>query len=113
MTTTLPPHTPGLRRTIPPDPSPVALEGLRLLVNQDEGWVRRPSWALFLASADPDCLRPLEELSRDQLVAVHAWLRQQRHALHGALEGGGCAPDGWIESLPLYAVVRDRARLDG
>lgn len=111
MTTTLPPHTPGLRRTVPPDPTPVVLESLRALVSQRDGWVRRPHWARYLETADTRYLQPLEELTRDQLVAVHAWLRQQRHVLYHALEGGHCAPDGWIASLPLYAAVRDGARL--
>lgn len=112
MTTTMPPHTPGLRRTIPPDPSPDVLEYLRRLLRQDEGWVRRPHWSAYLATGDAKHLRPLEELTRNQLVAVHAWIRQQRHELHRALEGGRIAPDGWVESFPLYEAVRDGARLD-
>ncbi|MBW3619699.1 MAG: hypothetical protein KY461_05595 [Actinobacteria bacterium] len=113
MTTTLPPHTPGLRRIIPPDASPAVVEHLRALVEQTDGWVRRPSWADYLARGGSRHLRPIEELSRDQLVAVHAWFRQQRHALYRVLEDAtGPAPDGWVESLPLYRVVRDGARLD-
>lgn len=112
MTTTLPPHTPGLRRTIPRELSPAMVEHLRALVVQGEGWVRRPSWTHYLATGDAEHLQSLGELSRDQLVAVHAWLRQQRHALHLALEGDDRAPDGWVESLPLYVAVRDGARLD-
>ena len=112
MTTTLPPHTPGLRRTIPRDPSPALVEGLRALVGQRTGWVRRPSWTGYLGDGDVKHLQPIDDLSRDQLVAVHAWLRQQRHALYRALEDGTQAPDGWVESLPLYGAVRDGARLD-
>lgn len=112
MTTTMPPHTPGLRRTIPSDPSPGVLQALRRLLFQDEGWVRRPNWGAYLATGDVKHLRPLDELTRDQFVAVHAWLRQQRHALHHALEAGSVAPDGWVESLPLYEAVRDGARLE-
>lgn len=113
MTTTLPPHTPGLRRVIPADPPPEVVRHLRTLVEQGDGWVRRPSWADYLAKGGDAHLRPVAELSRDQLVAVHAWLRQQRHNLHRVLEGdGGPAPDGWVESLPLYRSVRDGARLD-
>lgn len=112
MTTTLPPHTPGLRRTIPPDPPPRVLEHLRSLLGQREGWVRRPHWTPYLETGDDRYLSPVGDLTREQLVAVHAWLRQQRHAIHHALEGGLAAPDGWVESLPLYQVVRDGARLD-
>lgn len=112
MTTTLPPHTPGLRRTIPRDLSPAMAEHLRALVGQGDGWVRRPSWSRYLDTGGTDHLQPIGDLSRDQLVAVHAWLRQQRHALHRALEGDDHAPDGWVESLPLYVAVRDGARLD-
>ena len=112
MTTTLPPHTPGLRRVIPPEPSPDVVRHLRTLVEQRDAWVRRPSWAEYLEKGGDAHLRPLAELSRDQLVAVHAWLRQQRHNLHRVLEGDGPAPDGWVESLPLSRSVRDGARLD-
>lgn len=113
MTTTLPPHTPGLRRTIPPDASPAVVEHLRALVQQTDGWVRRPSWAAYLERGEPRHLRPVGELTRDQLVAVHAWFRQQRHALYRVLEDGqGAAPDGWVESLPLYRVIREGARLE-
>ena len=113
MTTTLPPHTPGLRRTIPTDASPAVVANLRALVQQTEGWVRRPSWADYLTEGGSRHLRPIDELTRDQFVAVHAWFRQQRHALHRVLEDApGPAPDGWVESLPLYRVVRDGARLE-
>lgn len=82
-------------------------------MSQTEGWVRRPVWAAYLRTGDPSLIQPIDELTRDQFVAIHAWFRQQRHALHRVLEGGVVAPDGWVESLPLYDVIRQGARLDG
>jgi hypothetical protein len=29
-------------------------------------------------------------------------LRQQRHLLYATVKDGESAPDGWVESLPLY-----------
>lgn len=112
MTTTMPPHTPGLRRVIPLLPRPEMGDHLRTLVMQREGWVRRPAWARYLDTGDPKLLEPIDGLTRDQFVAIHAWFRQQRHALHRVLEGGVVAPDGWVESLPLYDVMREGARLE-
>lgn len=112
MTTTMPPHTPGWSRRVPVSPNPDTAHLLRGLLLQKDAWVLRPSWAKYLRTGDRDCLVAIDWLSRDHLVAIHAWLRQQRHALHRAIEGGAIAPDGWIEATPLYDYVRSEARLD-
>ncbi len=112
MTTTMPPHTPGWSRTVPVPASPEVVELLGGLLRQREHWVLRPHWAAYLRTGDDALLVPLDRLTREQFVAIHAWLRQQRHALHLALAGERVAPAGWIESTPLYERVRTDAHLD-
>lgn len=111
MTTTMPPHAPGWSRTIPASPSPEIVELLRELLQQQDRWVLRPQWAEYLRTGNPALLVDTDRLTRDQFVAIHAWLRQQRHALHRAMEGGTVAPEGWIEATPLYEHVRSRGNL--
>lgn len=75
---------------------------LRSLLDDPDTWVLRPGWEPYLLRGDEGTLVDPESLSNDHRIASIAWLRQQRHALHRALEGGEVAPDGWLESLPLY-----------
>lgn len=112
MTTTLPPHTPGLSRTIPADPTPDEVARIRRLVEGGDIWVLRPCWKRYLRHGDERDVVTVEQLSRDQAIAVHAWLRQQQHHLHRVLEGPRVAPAGWIQSRPLYDAVAKRAHLD-
>jgi hypothetical protein len=111
MTTTMPPHAPGSRRFVPRAPEPDVADRLRRLLWQDAWWVLRPQWEAYLRTGREDLAVSTTRLTRDQLVAIHAWLRQQRHPLYQAVEGGSLVPDGWIEKLPLYTCVRDAANL--
>lgn len=112
MTTTMPPHAPGWSRKIPDLPTPEQVALLRELLDQSQKWVLRSAWSTYLRTHDRTLTVSTDRLTRDQLVAIHAWLRQQRHHLHRALEGDAVAPDGWIEQAVLYRYVRDRANLE-
>lgn len=75
---------------------------LRWLLEDPDHWVRRTKWEQFLLQCDESVVVKTDELTNDQKVAALAWLRQQRHHLHVALEGRGPAPAGWLEAFPLY-----------
>lgn len=100
------PRTPGSRRAIPANLKPSETERLRGLLHQGERWVLRPDWMAYLRSSHRDGV-DIASLPRGHRVAARAWLGQQRHNLYRALEGGEVAPDGWLESLPLYAALGD------
>jgi hypothetical protein len=74
------------------------------LLTQADHWVRRDSWADYLAGHDVG-LVPLSGMRNDDRVAALAWLRQQRHELHRALAGSRPAPEGWLEQQPLYQAL--------
>lgn len=92
---------PGHRRAVPPRLADEARERLRWLLQDPHHWVLRTSWERYLAVGDESLLVRTDALTQDQRVAAAAWLRQQRHALHRALEGADRAPDGWLEELPM------------
>ena len=92
---------PGHRRAVPPRLGDEARERLRWLLHDPHHWVLRTSWERYLATGDSSLLVRTDALTQDQRVAASAWLRQQRHALHRALEGADRAPDGWLEALPM------------
>lgn len=71
-------------------------------------WVLRPDWERYLLRGDAATLVRTDTLSRDHRVSVLAWLDQQRHTLYRVLEGGDIAPEGWVESLPLYRRLAER-----
>lgn len=96
------PPSSASRRAVPRNLTEPQRERLRALLDDPETWVLRPGWLPYLLHGDHGTLVDTEELTRDQRVAAVAWLRQQRHALFHALEGGTLAPQGWLESLPLY-----------
>jgi hypothetical protein len=115
VTSTILPRTSGWRRNIPIAPRPEQVELIRELLHQTHDWVLRPDWNTYVRTQDRSLTIGLDRLTRDQLVAIHAWLRQQRHALYRLVEGhevGAVAPDGWIEAMPLYQCVRKQAHLD-
>ncbi len=92
----------GWRRTIPTQLNEERSARLRGLMEDPDTWVLRHAWDAYLLDGDPGQLIDPAELSRDHLVASLEWLRQQRHPLYRALEGGRFAPEGWLESLPLH-----------
>lgn len=92
----------GWRRTIPAQLNEAQCRRLRELMEDPDTWLLRSAWDAYLLDGDPGRLIDPAELSADHLVASLAWLRQQRHALYRALEGGRRAPEGWLESLPLH-----------
>jgi hypothetical protein len=102
MTTTMPPVTPGARRTIPNHLDAEQASRLRSLLEDPDTWVLRPGWEPYVLHGDEACLLDPRDLTRDHRIAALAWLRQQRHALHRALEGERVAPPGWLEAFPLY-----------
>lgn len=95
------PRAPGSRRIVPERLTDEQRDRLRALLEDPTTWVLRPGWRPFLLEGDLTRLVPTDELTRDQRAAALAWLRQQRHALHRALEGGGSAPDGWLERFKM------------
>jgi hypothetical protein len=97
-----PPTGRGSRRAIPRRLTDAQRERLRSLLTDPDTWVLRPDWERYLLDGDEATLVHTDELSRDHRTSVLAWLEQQRHTLHRVLEGGEVAPDGWVESLPLY-----------
>lgn len=108
MTVTMPPNVPGSRRVLPVTPTKHQVERVRELLDQDERWVLRGDWARYLQGEGTTGMVPVDGLERDQRIAAAAWISQQRHALHAALEDAPVAPEGWLESLPLYRVLSER-----
>ena len=102
MTTTMPPNGPGSRRAVPIRLTDEQRARLRWLLEDPEMWVLRSDWETFLATGDRRTLVSTDDLTKDQKVAALAWLKQQRHALHLALEGEPQAPEGWLEAFDLY-----------
>lgn len=100
--TLLQPQIPGGRRVIPLLIDEDTERNLRRLLEQDEVWVTRSRWERWLDHGDRDDAIPIGEMPPDDRTAARAWLSQQRHALHATVAGGGRAPDGWLESLPLH-----------
>lgn len=105
MTTHGPPNQ--SRRAVPTELTDAQRQRLRTLLEDPETWVLRPGWEPYLLHGDHGTLVSTDDLSRDHRIASIAWLRQQRHALFHALEGGRIAPEGWLESLPLYRRLLD------
>lgn len=110
MTSNLPSEWPGNRRAVPTFPTDAHVEHLRDWIGQGDYWVRRTEWATWL---DTGVSRhfPVTSLTQDQCVAALAWLRQQQHALHRAIEGGVLAPVGWIDKLPLHLAIESHAEV--
>lgn len=109
MDTTSPNSGASSRRAVPPHLTDDQRDRLRWLLQDPEHWVLRTSWERFLRSGDRSLLVATEHLSQDQCVAAYAWLSQQRHQLHRALEGSEPAPDGWLDRLPMVrAFLRRR-----
>jgi hypothetical protein len=96
------PDRPDTSRMVPRRLSPEQCDRLRWLLEDPELWVLRTGWHRFLLDGDRTALISTDSLTADQRVAALSWLRQQRHALHRALEGGPIAPDGWLERFGLY-----------
>lgn len=94
---------PSTCRTVPRRLTPEQRERLRWLLDDPDCWVLRTGWRRFLIDGDRSALIETEALTADQRAAALAWLRQQRHSLHEALEGGRIAPEGWLEGFGLYA----------
>lgn len=98
----------GHRRAVPPRMNRDARARLSWLLHDPDHWVLRTGWERYLHDGDDSFLVRTDALTRDQCIAAAAWLRQQRHALHRALEGGTRAPDGWLESLPMMQAFLAR-----
>lgn len=101
------PLRPNSRRAVPGRPTSEQREALRRWLEQSERWVLRPVWERWLSTLDRSLETPVADLTRNQHVAACAWLVQQRHALHDVIEGGP-APEGWLESRPLYRALSER-----
>lgn len=95
------PSGPSSRRAVPRNPTPEQREALRDWLQREDRWIMRPVWDRWLEQPDDALMVPMSALTHDQYFAAQAWLEQQRHGLHNAVEGGP-APEGWLESLPLY-----------
>jgi hypothetical protein len=89
------------RRAVPTQLTDPQRDRLRSLLEDPDTWVLGPAWEAYLLRGDEGVLVPTAELTTDQRVAAVAWLRQQRHTLYRALEGGRRAPAGWLEERPL------------
>ncbi|MEX1163346.1 MAG: hypothetical protein WEB03_07180 [Nitriliruptor sp.] len=98
----------GYRRAVPPGMSTESRDRLRWLLQDPDHWVLRNSWERYLRTGDDALLVRTDALTQDQRIAAAAWLRQQRHAIHRAIEGVDRAPDGWIESLPMMRAFLER-----
>lgn len=96
------------RRAVPLRLTDEQRERLSSLLDDPDTWVLRPGWEPYLLRGDEGTLVDTDSLSNDHRIASIAWLRQQRHALYRALEGGEVAPEGWLESLPLYRRLVER-----
>lgn len=99
---------PGHRRAVPPRIDAAGSSRLRGLLQDRDHWVLRTGWEHYLRTGDESLLVRIDALTQDQRVAAVAWLRQQRHALHRAIEGGDRAPDGWLEGLPMVDAFTSR-----
>ncbi len=93
---------PGSRRTVPLRLSSEQSSRLRALVEDPDTWVLRHAWDAYLLGGEPGRVVDPAVLTRDHLVSAIEWLRQQRHPIYRALEGGDRAPEGWLEQLPLH-----------
>lgn len=93
---------PGSRRTVPLQLSSEQSSRLRSLVEDPDTWVLRHAWDGYLLGGEPGRVVDPAVLTRDHLVSAIEWLRQQRHPIYRALEGGHRAPEGWLEQLPLH-----------
>jgi hypothetical protein len=100
--TAITPDRPGASRKVPQRLTGEQRDRLRWLLDDPELWVLRTGWDRFVVDGDRTALVHTDSLTADQRVAALSWLRQQRHALHRALEGGSSAPDGWLERFGLY-----------
>lgn len=101
---------PGSRRAVPEHLDDEQRARLRFMLEDPDHWVQRTKWERFLADGNASTTVKTDELTNDHKVAALAWLRQQRHKLHAALEGGGPAPAGWLEAFPLYERLGGNAR---
>lgn len=99
----------GSRRTIPAFPTDAQRDRLRRLAEDPDTWVLRQHWDRYLFAGELHTATDPATLSPDHQQAALAWLRQQRHALYRAIEGGRRAPDGWLEGLPLYQHLEELA----
>jgi hypothetical protein len=105
--TTQQPVRGGWRRSVPAKLTPEQLDRLRGLIEDPDTWVLRHAWDAYLLDGEPGRVVDPATLSTGHLVSAIEWLRQQRHPLYRALEGGQRAPEGWLESLPLYQRLRE------
>jgi len=105
----MPPNGPGSRRAVPILLTGEQRERLRWLLEDPEMWVLRSDWEEFLRTGDRRTLVSTNDLTPDQKVAALSWLRQQRHPLYRALEGGWIAPDGWLDGFELYTRLSREA----
>jgi hypothetical protein len=96
------PYRPGASRMVPRRLTEEQRDRLRWLLDDPDQWVLRTGWHRFLLDGDRTPLVRTESLTADQRSAALAWLRQQRHSLHQALEGDRIAPEGWLEGFGLY-----------
>jgi hypothetical protein len=97
----------GSRRTIALDLNEEQRGRLRELLEDPDTWVLRHAWDDHVLDGRPGTIVDPADLTRDHLAAAIAWLRQQRHPIYRVLEGGNRAPDGWMESLPLYRRLEE------
>ena len=102
MSMQLPDFRPGSRRTVPLRLTPEQCERLRSLVDDPDTWVLRHAWDAYLLAGERGRVVDPADLTRDHVVSAIEWLRQQRHPIYRALEGGDRAPEGWLEQLPLH-----------
>ncbi len=102
MNTNIPDFRPGSRRTVPLRLTPAQCDRLRSLVEDPTTWVLRHAWDDYLLAGERGRVVDPRDLTRDHVVSAIEWLRQQRHPIYRALEGGDRAPEGWLEQLPLH-----------
>jgi hypothetical protein len=109
VTKTTPLPGAAFRRAVPPRMDEEQRQRLHWLLHDPHHWVLRRSWERFLRTGNEALLVTTDQLTQDQCIAAVAWLTQQQHALHRALEGGDRAPEGWLEHLPMVrAFLRRR-----
>ena len=95
------------RRTVSAQMTPEQRDRLRGLLDDPDTWVLRSAWDAYVLEGEPVGVIDPAVLTRDHLVASLAWLEQQRHPLHRVLVGGRHAPEGWLESRPLYQRLQE------